>query len=363
MFYTQHTLAANSRLRAHWNELWATRNIFNNANRAMIEANRAAMTPEMLAANSVQGFTQSFWAEIDAQIIQLRDQEVGMEILTDLLAVQTVLPIGKTAKLYNVIGDIADDVSVSIDGQAPYSFDHTEYGSDGDPVPIFTAGFGVNWRHAAGLSSVGIDLVLDSQVAKQRKFNKRLVSYILDGSDAINVDGFQAQGLRNHRNTIKLNLGSGTGGANIDLTTATQEAIAAFATTGALGQVARDNKVVAYDVLWVSPQIWGNLNKPATVALNGSNILAGGTVLQLIMPFLPVREVRQTFALEGNEFIAYERSRDVVSPLVGMATGVVPLPRLMPQSNYNFQIMGAMGLQVKRDDDGKSGVLYAADLD
>ena len=60
-----------------------------------------------------------------------------MEIVNDLMAVQTVLPIGKTAKLYNTIGDIADDVSVSLDGQAPYSFDHTDYGSDGDPVLIW----------------------------------------------------------------------------------------------------------------------------------------------------------------------------------------------------------------------------------
>ena len=51
-------------------------------------------------------------------MLQLRDQEVGMEIVNDLIGVQTVLSVGKTAKLYNVVGDIADDVSVSIDGRA-----------------------------------------------------------------------------------------------------------------------------------------------------------------------------------------------------------------------------------------------------
>ncbi len=104
-----------------------------------------------------------------------------MEIVNDLIGVQTVLPVGKTAKLYNVVGDIADDVSVSIDGQAPFSFDHTDYASDGDPIPVFTAGYGVNWRHAAGLNSVGIDLVLDSQMAKMRKFNQKRVNYYLNG--------------------------------------------------------------------------------------------------------------------------------------------------------------------------------------
>lgn len=102
--------------------------------------------------------------------------------------------------------------------------------------------------------------------------------------------------------------------------------------------------------------------KPATVSISGSTLLSGGTVLSVIQNFVPGRSIKQTFALSGNELIAYQRRQDVVTPLVGMAVGVVPLPRPMPQSNHNFQIMAAMGLQVKKDGDGKSGVLYAADL-
>lgn len=362
MFLTQNALAAHPRLMGHFQELTANRNIWANQIAQMVEANRSAMTPEMLQANALAGPAKEFWQEVDRQIIQFRDQATGMEIVNDLLQVQTVLPIGKTVKLYNVSGDIADDVSISMDGQPPYSFDHTDYDSDGDPIPVFTAGYGCNWRHAAGLNTVGIDLVLDSQAVKLRKYNKFLVSYVLNGSEKINVDGKPGQGIKNHRNTIKLNLGAGAGGANINLTTASQEDIATFFTSGAFGQAARDNFVEAYDVLWVSPQIWANLMKPATVTIGGNTILSGGTVLSVIQGYAPARSIRQTFALSGNEFIAYQRRQDVVTPLVGMATGVVPLPRPLPQSNWNFQIMGAMGLQVKKDGEGKSGVLYAADL-
>lgn len=166
MFFTPETLANNTRLRGHWNHLWANRNMWNAQNAAMIEANRLHMTPEMLSTNALAGLGRDFWAEIDRQIIQYRDQETGMEIVNDLMGVQSVLNIGKTAKLYNIAGDIADDVSISLDGQPPYSFDHTEYDSDGDPIPVFTAGYGVNWRHAEGLQTVGVDIVLDSQAAK-----------------------------------------------------------------------------------------------------------------------------------------------------------------------------------------------------
>lgn len=360
MFLTQNAIAAHPRLMAHYQELQANRNILAAQISGMVSGHRAHMTANMLETNAAMTPTQQFWAEVDRQTIQMRDQETGMEIVNDLLRVQTVLPVGKTVKLYQIAGDIAEDVAISIDGQAPYSFDHTDYSSDGDPIPVFTAGYGVNWRHAEGMRTVGMDLVLDSRAAKLRKFYKNVVGYMLDGSEKINVDGKAGQGLKNHRNTIKVNLGAA--GANINLATATQAELAAFFTSGAFGTAARNNFVDAYDVLWISPQIMANLMKPATVTIGGDTLLSGGTVLDAIKAFIPAREVRQTFKLSGNEILGYQRRQDVVSPLVGMALGDVPLPRPLPQTNFNYQLMSAMGLQVKRDGENRSGVIYAADL-
>ncbi|EBQ7322888.1 hypothetical protein BHH19_23805, partial [Salmonella enterica] len=92
------------------------------------------------------------------------------------------------------------------------------------------------------------------------------------------------------------------------------------------------------------------------------NGVVSGNVLNAVLPFAPVREIRQTFALSGNEFIAYVRRQDIISPLVGMAVGVVPLPRPLPNVNYNFQIMSAEGLQITADDQGLPGVVYGANL-
>src|SRR5690606_22911253 len=94
--------------------------------------------------------------------------------------------------------------------------------------------------------------------------------------------------------------------------------------------------------------------------VNGGVI--SGTVGDRVKARAKIRDIRETYALSGNEFLGYQRRQNVVTPLVGMATGVVPLPRPLPQVNYNFQIMGAMGMQVKRDDEGLSGVIYGADL-
>lgn len=346
MYFTKQNLATNSRMQAHWNELWAQRNIFNNQHDAMIAANKANMTAEMLACNAVGGFAKEFWKEIDNQIIELNTEEIGIEIVNDLMGVQTVLPIGKTLKMYNVSGDINDEVVMSMDGQAPHGFDHTEYGSDGDPIPMFAAGYGVNWRLAQGLNTVGIDLALDSQRLKLKKFNKARVKFYLSGNDNIVVDGHKAMGIKNHKNTQQLAL-------TTDLTTAGFDALIDFFTIGEFGVLARNNFVAKYDLMWVSPEIMANLARPHIV--NGAVV---GSVLQTVMPFAPVGEIRQTFALKGNEIIAYQRRRDVISPLVGMTTGVVPLPRFMPTDNYNFRIMSAEGLQITCDMLGRSGVVY-----
>ncbi|HGX5467393.1 TPA: major capsid protein [Escherichia coli] len=346
MYFTKENLATNARMQGHWNELWAQRNIFNAQHDAMIAANKANMTAEMLACNAVGGFAKEFWKEIDNQIIELNTEEIGIEIVNDLMGVQTVLPIGKTLKMYNVSGDINDEVVMSMDGQAPHGYDHTEYGSDGDPIPMFSAGYGVNWRLAHGLNTVGIDLALDSQRLKLKKFNKRRVKFYLEGNDAMVVDGHKAMGIKNHKNTQQLTL-------TTDLKTAKFDELIDFFTVGEFGVMARNNFVAKYDVMWVSPDVMANLARPHIV--NGAVV---GSVLKTVMPFAPIGEIRQSFALKGNEIIAYQRRRDVISPLIGMTTGVVPVPRTMPTDNYNFKIMSAEGLQITCDMLGRSGVVY-----
>ena len=346
MYFTKENLATNARMQGHWSELWAQRNIFNAQHDAMIAANKANMTSEMLACNAVGGFAKEFWKEIDNQIIELNTEEIGIEIVNDLMGVQTVLPIGKTLKMYSVSGDINDEVVMSMDGQAPHGFDHTEYGSDGDPIPMFAAGYGVNWRLAQGLNTVGIDLALDSQRLKLKKFNKARVKFYLDGNENMVVDGHKAMGIKNHKHTQQLTL-------TTNLTTATFDALIDFFTIGEFGVLARNNFVAKYDVMWVSPEIMANLARPHIV--NGAVV---GSVLNTVMPFAPVGKIRQTFALKGNEIIAYQRRRDVITPLIGMTTGVVPVPRTMPTDNYNFKIMSAEGLQITCDMLGRSGVVY-----
>lgn len=350
MFFTQDRLATNRNMQAHCDNLWANRRAYNNyiASTFSIPSVNA-----QLVGNSA--FATDFWRELDRVVVTSFKEVEGYEILQDLMPIETVIPIGKTVKDYPIRKAIAGDVSVSVDGQAPYSKDHTGYDSDGDPSVIVTSGFGVNWRHASGLSTIGIDLVLDSQQEKSRVYNEKLVDILLNGDSNIVIDGKECQGLKNHRNTKKINLGAS--GENIDLTTATASELLAYYTKGAYYQNNLENRIRVIDVEWVSPQIWANLQSDYVV-----NGVIKGTIAQEIIARGIVGEFRMTFAFTGNETLGYVRQVQYLTVLNGMTTSITPEPRPMPNSNYNFQMMSAMGVQVKRDRDGLSKVVYSADL-
>ncbi|MNJ37753.1 hypothetical protein D3C77_325850 [compost metagenome] len=354
MYFELNAEQKHPQLKSHWSALWANRNSFTARDQEMVAQYNRFLPKEMQM--NAQGF-KDYWAAFDNQVIELRNQGIGMEIVNDLLQVQTVLDIGKTAKFYNTVGEIAEDVSVSIDGQAPYSFDHTQYDGDADPIPVITAGWGVNWRHFRGLQTEGFDLMMDSQRAKMRVYNDKLVDIVLNGAANIQVQSYASQGLRNHRNTKKIDLTTaGSGGGNINLATATAAELIAFF-QGPFATLLRANRIPELDILWVSDEVGVNLGK--VYVENGVTV---GTVQDYLLRFIKVKEIRSTYALVGNEAVGYVRNRDVVTPLVGMATSVQMLPRPMPEHNYNARVIGAMGLQVKADAQGLGGVVFMANL-
>lgn len=348
-------LQTNANHRAQFGALNEQRRVYNNAQRHLMQLHGNSLDQSTYVKNEAGILTKDFWREVDNQAIEIRDNDQGREFITDLMGVSTALNVGKTARLYTVAGDIADDVSRSMDGQAPYTYDHVDYDTDGDPIPIFQAGYGVNWRHWQGLQSENVDLVLDSNRRKMVKVMSDIADYMLDGDAKIKAGGFAGQGIRNHRNTKKVNLGAG--GLNINLTTATNDDIVTFFTQ-TFAKELDDNYVDALDVVWVSPEIMRRLQSP--YSLSGG--FKEGTLEEYIIRYSRISSFRRTFKLTGNELFGYVRNRDFITPLVGAAVSTVPLFRPMPMSNYNFSIWGAMGLQIKADSQGRGGVFYCASL-
>lgn len=345
---------------AQYKELQEQRKIGANCHKSVIAsmvANGMQQT-NAYAKNEAGILTRDFWREVDNTIIEIRDNDQGREFLTDLQSIGTAISPGKTAKLYTVGQDISDDVTISMDAQPPVYSDHIDFNTDGDPVPAFTAGFGVNWRHWTAMKTENIDLVVESQKRKLVKVFSRVADYMLDGSPRAKAGGFEGQGIRNHRSTKKINLGALLGGANINIPAATNDEIIAFFNQY-FGKVLDDNYVDMVDVCWISPEISRRLDAP----LSTSGQYKMGTLREEIKSFSRIKEFRRTFKLKGNEFFAYVRNSQYISPLIAAPISVVPVPRVMPNDNYNFMIWGLLGLQIKTDVNGRGGVFYAANFD
>lgn len=315
-----------------------------------------AMDADMLRINAVDQFAPKWWADVDRRAIQVRDNDKGRELLTDLMTLATPVDIGYTFKTYAMGGDIDDEVKISMDGNSPIVYDHVDTESAGDPIPIFQTGFGINWRKWRGHQNANLNTVADSQALKLKDMFEAMVDYVLDGSAKVKVAGFAGQGIRNHRNTKKIDMTV----VGVDLTAGgtTNDAILNFWNQTFAIHLDANYVNDKIDVVWVSPEIMRRM----TVPFSNAQGFKGGSLMQAILANSRVGEFKSTYKLSGNEFLAYDRDRDVISPLVGQTVGTVPVERRAPKDNFNFEIWGAMGLQVKADANGRSSVFYGAAL-
>lgn len=363
-------LAKHTQLKSHAESELAQRQEYNR-----VQVNHMqTQVGESLVANRNGLYGRDFWLELDRSAAEVDQDTRGREIYDDLQSLVTVLPLGKTVKVSNsVTGQISDSVKISMDGQSPFDFDQTGYGQEGTPIPMLTAGYGINFRHMLGLQTESIPLMVDSQRAKLEVFYSTASNYLLNGDATISEAGFKGMGIKNHTNTVKLDLG--TTGANIDLTSAstTNDAIISYF-TGAFSVALDNENLPMVDILWVSKEIAARLSAPFSLSAGFKE----GTLMENILRVQPrIGDIKTAFTtslvsvenaatgivngLSGNEFLAYSRSKSFIEIPTGQALQIVSLPRLMPRSNFNNDISMAFGVSVKKSRGG-SGVFYASEL-
>ena len=353
------TIAKHGVLADHFRHEMALRREYNAQQARM--ADIAQFDPVAQAVNAAGVYGPQAWLAIDQTAAEVATSTRGTEIYQDLQSLVTPLPLGKTVRVWNTAGTIHNEVAVSMDGQTPVGADQTGYTQDGDPIPMFTARFGVNYRHELGNRTEMIPLLQDSQVAKMEVYMAALAAYTNNGSANISEAGFKGEGVKNHRNTEKLDLGAS--GFNVNLTTANEAALVNFFTVS-LNGVLDDNNVQTIK-LWVSKEIRANLSGDSAV------VGIDQTIEQRILKRNPRIESIETAynsdvpgfttGLTGNEILGYVKSKSFIEIPTGQSIQVVPVPRLELRANFNMDISCAFGVQVKRRG-ANSGVFYGASL-
>lgn len=357
MRYFDEQLVANSRPHAQWwAEVGAQREAFHIHEASM--ADLAGSTG--LVTNATSVLPRDAWLEMDTITRRVMRDDEGENFMRDLMALARPVHIGKIAFGYRVSSD-AGTVRRSISGQVPEVVDKVTYDYRQAIVPIFNTGYGRSWREWNTLQSESFDALADDQEAHVASIRRDMANYVLDGDSTITFQGSVGYGIRNHPYAKAINLGSAGGGFNIDLTSGstTADAIDTFFTNG-IGGTIRANKLAGRKVnLYVSPEIMQNFSR----SYSGSEGYKPGRMIDYLRTHPNINKIEETSLLSGNEFFAFVADATFIRPLVGMAVNTTAAVRLNPVDDYNFLVMGAMGIDIRADWNGASGVYYSTDVD
>jgi len=340
MRYYSQELLANSRQHRNWfGEIVAEREHFHNVEDQLARVgNSAALLP------------RDAWRELDDVTMRVMRNDEGGAFMADLMPLARAIDIGKIVAFNRVSSD-AGKVSVSISGQTPTEMDKVDYDYRGTPVPVFSSGYGREWREWNTQQSENFDAISDDQEATVAAINRQMARYVLNGSTAIKIKGFEGFGIKNHPLTKPIELGAS--GANINLATVGSDDFEAFINT-VLGAALDDNHIGQSVNMYVSPEIGRNLDNP--YSLSGG--IKAGTLRDALRANRRINKIEVTFELSGNEFFAFVPDSRFIRPLVGAAVSTVAIPRNSPMANYNFQVWGAMGIEIRGDFNNRSGVFY-----
>lgn len=348
MRYFDEQLVANSRPHAAWwGEVSMVREGFH------MQEDILANLASQFMGNAAAVLPRDAWMDLDGITRRVMRADEGQAWMADLMPLAKAVNIGKLVHLTRVSGD-AGTVVRSMSGQVPVPVDKVGYDYRGTPVPIFSTAYGREWREWNTLQSENFDALSDDQEAHTAKIRRDMALYALDGDSNIVFQGYEATGIRTNPLSKAINLGSGAGGANINLTTASSDAVESFI-NGAFGTMLDDNLVRGGVNLYVSPEIARNLDKP----YSGSAGFKVGSLRDVILANRRVNKIETSFELNGNEFFGFVPNAEYIRPLVGMAVNTTAKTRQNPTDNYQFLIMGAMGLEIRADFNGKSGVFYS----
>lgn len=287
------------------------------------------------------------WLELDTQVVQLIGQEADV-LFTDLMPLAQSVNIGKFAVAYKKLGDI-DAGETSLTGQVTHLMGNTGHNYGGILVPTHAKAFGRGWRETEAARSIGMDELADDQAAATREVIRLMTVNMVEGNPNLVYQGFHAYGIKNNPATQAITL-------QVDFTSSASTFAAMDAEFGRVMGVMRggSNRVTRNFNVYISPEIEANWRRRS-----GAQTI-DRTFMEVYESTAGVASIKVSNRLVGNQMIGFVASREFIRPVVGQAVGTTPVPRLRPFDDFQFITWGASGLQITEDDDGRSGVFYAA---
>lgn len=332
----QSVVAANAAAARQWDEVRRLRATFNRTEQHL---------RRLGAINADTTLGPRFWLDLDRSTVELIGQEAD-PLFTDLMALSRSVNIGKLVAAYRRLGPL-DAGETSLNGQLPKLMGQTAADYDGIPIPVHSKAFGRQWREVEGQRSMGYDDLADDQQAAVREVIRLMTVNMMDGNPNVEYQGFQSYGIKNNPNTLAVELLADFTDPNATYAEL-QSAFVAFVMAVRGG----DNRVTAPGTAYVSPEIEQNLQRASgATTMDRTFMVALGETAG-------VESIKTSYLLTGNEMLYVVRNRAYIQPVTGMAITTTPIPRLQPFADHQFVTWSASGLQIRSDQEGRSGVAY-----
>jgi Family of unknown function (DUF6260) len=346
-YYDQALIDAHPREHGVWNaQMWGERDYWRDVESAVAEyegiGNAAGILP------------RDAWLEMDGITRRVMRNDEGAPWMNILMRLAKPVNIGKIVHLNRVSSD-AGTVVRSISGQNPVPLDKVTYDYRGTLVPMFLTGYGREWREWKSYESEGFDALADDQEAHAAKIKRDMALYALNGDATMVFQGYQGYGIRTHPLSKSINVGPA--GNNINLTTATADALDNFFTV-AFGALLDASFISGGVDLFVSPEIGRAWDK----TYSGSAGFKDGSIRDFLLKNRRINSINITFELTGNEFFWFQANAEYIRPIVGMAVTTTAIPRDRPRANYQFELAGAMGIEIRADINGLTAVGYSVSV-
>lgn len=303
--------------------------------------------------NAAAIIPQDVYREFESQTKQLM-RAPNLTLLNDLLPLAKGLPVGKVEHIYRQVSD-SGVVVTDLEGTSPVELDKADYTYDSTIKVVHKTGFGRSWMEMEGQRSEGFDGLVDDQANSVRLMQETIADHIYNGVD-VAFKGTSADGIKDSSKTVSVDLDAS--GLNIDFTSSSATASDIRAAWISLVDALRITNNVTQDItFYVSREIMSNFQRYFSTSDIGF-----GTILQSLLNLNGVAAIKEDAQLSGNEVVGLVLDAQFIRPLVGMAVTTVPLVRSNPFDNYNFITWSNVGLEIKTDYDGRSGVLYAREI-
>lgn len=321
-----------------------TRTMVNRHN-AQMTGNEAAVLPRDVAQ------------EFDRQQVELMRAN-NLQLLTDLMPLARSLAVGKIESIHRRVSD-SGNAKRSLTGRTTVEIDKAGYDYDSTIKVIHQDGFGRDWMEMESQRTEAFDGLIDDQANSNREVLDSIATHIYDGAldeqgELISYNGTAATGIRTSTKTIAVDLD--VDGLNIDFTSGAATPAALRDAWIQLVKTLRVDNNVGEDItFYISAEIETNFQR-----FYGSDAGdTGKTIMAVLKELAGVADIKVDRMLSGNEVVGVVLNSRYIRPLVGMAVSTVPLFRANPMDAYNYMTWANIGLEIRTDSTGKTGVMYA----